>query len=242
MGKSMLRIAICDDESYFRKQIKEWTEEVLKKQKVSQYQVDTYSSGRELLETEGGISCYHAILLDIEMHEENGMQVAARIRKSDREIPLVFVTSHVEFMQEGYHVRALRYVLKNNRDQLHEAVETIIQLVAMQEVTRYFEFREGFREVRLNRILYIESVRHTLYFYLTQGEVCTMTGKLDRIEEELNNEEFIRIHKSYLANYCHMQGLSNYQVVLDNMQILPVPRDKYRKIREIYYHLKGGRR
>ena len=69
-----------------------------------------------------------------------------------------------------------------------------------------------------------------------------MTGKLDRVEADLNNEEFIRIHKSYLVNYCHMQGLSNYQVVLDNMQILPVPRDKYRKIREIYYHLKGGRR
>ena len=224
----MLKIAICDDESYFREQIKEWTEKVLEEQKVSRYQVDTYSSGRELLETEGGINCYHAILLDIEMQEESGMQVAARIRKTDREIPLIFVTSHVEFMQEGYHVR--------------EAVEAIIQLVAMQEVTRSFEFREGFREIRLNRILYIESVRHTLHFYLTQGEVRTMTGKLDRIEEDLNNEEFIRIHKSYLVNYCHMQGLSNYQVVLDNMQILPVPRDKYRKIREIYYHLKGGRR
>mgnify|MGYP001024632600 FL=1 len=238
----MLKIAICDDESYFREQIKEWTEKALEEQKVSRYQVDTYSSGRELLENEEGISCYHAILLDIEMQEESGMQVAARIRKSDREIPLIFVTSHVEFMQEGYHVRALRYVLKNNQDQLQEAVEAIIQLVAMQEVTRSFEFREGFREIRLNRILYIESVRHTLHFYLTQGEVRTMTGKLDRIEEDLNNEEFIRIHKSYLVNYRHIQMISNYQVVLDENHILPIPRDKYRKVREVYYCLKGGRR
>ena len=52
----MLKIAICDDESYFREQIKEWTEKVLEEQKVSRYQVDTYSSGRELLETEGGLT------------------------------------------------------------------------------------------------------------------------------------------------------------------------------------------
>lgn len=238
----MLKIAVCDDESYFQKQIKEWIEEILEEQKVSRYQVDTYSSGRELLETEEGISGYHAILLDIEMQEENGMQVAIQIRESDREIPLVFVTSHLEFMQEGYHVRALRYVLKNNQNQLQEAVEAIIQLVSMQEITRYFEFREGLRDIRISQILYIESGRHTLYFYLTQGEVCTMTGKLDWIEEELNNEQFIRIHKSYLVNYRHIQALSNYQVVLDNMKVLPVPRDKYRKVREIYYHLKGGRR
>ena len=69
-----------------------------------------------------------------------------------------------------------------------------------------------------------------------------MTGKLDRIEEDLNNEEFIRIHKSYLVNYRHIQMISNYQVVLDENHILPIPRDKYRKVREVYYCLKGGRR
>lgn len=66
-----------------------------------------------------------------------------------------------------------------------------------------------------------------------------MYDRLDRIENTLMNFPFIRIHKSYLVNYNCISEIGNYRVTLKSGDILPIPRDKYKKIKEQYYDLQG---
>lgn len=231
----MLRIAVCEDVIHFQNKLRKWMEDILGKYKIYQYEVEVYASGRELLELGEKLHRYQAIFLDIDT--ERGIQTAQQLQMMEKDILLIFVTTHTALMQESYRLKAFRYVLKGNRNQLQEALETIIQLVCQQDVVKEYEFREGRREVRISQILYIESERHTMKFHLTNGKTYRITGKMEELEAELSSFSFIRIHKSYLVNYQHIKSISNYRVVLDEQQVLPIPREKYRHIRESYEEL-----
>ncbi len=46
------------------------------------------------------------------MEKLNGMDTARKIREVDNEMEIIFVTSLIDYVQEGYEVRAYRYLLK----------------------------------------------------------------------------------------------------------------------------------
>ena len=48
---------------------------------------------------------YDIVLLDIELKNENGLEIAALLRKRSR-AKIIFITSHIEEIPNGYKVRA----------------------------------------------------------------------------------------------------------------------------------------
>ncbi|GGN94640.1 response regulator [Saccharibacillus kuerlensis] len=67
------------------------------------------------------------ILLDIGMPKENGLEFAARLRAEDRQIRLVFLTSHKEYALEAFDVYAFDYLVKPVvREKLHRTVLRIL--------------------------------------------------------------------------------------------------------------------
>lgn len=50
---------------------------------------------------------FDILLLDIEMENMNGIELAKRIRKDHNRAEIIFITSHFEFVWEGYEVDAL---------------------------------------------------------------------------------------------------------------------------------------
>ncbi|HBE8529675.1 TPA: response regulator [Clostridioides difficile] len=63
-----------------------------------------YSSGEELLQSE--LRDIDILLLDIKMAELNGMDITRNIRKVDDNMEIIFITSLIDYVQEGYEVRA----------------------------------------------------------------------------------------------------------------------------------------
>ena len=64
--------------------------------------------------------------------------------------------------------------------------------------------------------------------------------KLDRLEELLSGYGFLRTHKSFLVNMKHVRTISNYLVTLDSGEELPVPRLRFRKVKEEFVAYKGA--
>ena len=76
----MFRIAICDDEAYFRRREKELIEKHMKKKRCA-CQIDLYSSGEEILNNEDSVLKYDMVFLDVSMEEMDGMKAAEKIRQ-----------------------------------------------------------------------------------------------------------------------------------------------------------------
>ena len=68
-------------------------------------QVDYYTDGRNLIQAyQADHSKYDIILLDMEMPLISGMQVAEQMRRINREVIIIFLTSYPEYMQQSFRV------------------------------------------------------------------------------------------------------------------------------------------
>ncbi len=235
----MFKIAVCDDESYYRKYIEESIVTYMKELSI-EHEISVFESGEQLMELTGKMEYYDIIFLDINMEKIDGIEVAQYIRRFFSKVEIVFVTAYVSYALEGYKVNAIRYLLKGNKnfiDSLKEAIDAIMsKYINKKRLT--FSFVEGNCEIALDNLIYIESKLHKLEFYLMEQQL-TMYAKLNSIEESLKIYNFIRIHQSYIVNLKYIETISNYKARLITGKELSVPKSKYKDVKDAFILYKG---
>lgn len=97
-----------------------------------------------------------------------------------------------------------------------------------------FDFKEGRKEISLDRLLYIESNLHILEFHVMEDDmkVYTMYETLNILETRLSENDFIRIHQSYLVNAKHIKNVVRCKVILTNGVELSIPKARYTEVKK----------
>ncbi len=74
--------------------------------------------------------------------------------------------------------------------------------------------------------MYIESNLHILKFHVMEDDmkVYTMYETLNKFESKLAEDDFIRIHQSYLVNVKHIKNVVRCKVILTNGGELSIPK------------------
>lgn len=239
----MFKIAVCDDENLFTEELKELLSCYMMEKDLV-FEIDTYHSGEELVELGIDVVRYTAIFLDINMEKIDGIMTAEMIRKVSREVFIVFVTAYMDYSLEGYRFDVVRYLLKgsaNFQGKVSECMDAILDKMHYSVAKRKFDFKEGTKEISLERLLYIESNLHTLEFHVIEDdmEVYTMNETLNVFEARLAENDFIRVHQSYLVNAKHIRNVVRYNVVLTNGVELPIPKARYTKVKKKFITYQG---
>lgn len=143
---------------------------------------------------------YDLIFLDIYMGGMKGVDVAAQIRRADRTVTLVFITTSTEYTLESYRLRVASYLEK---PVAREDVREILSLVlAKRNTAAYLTLLiEGAnRALPVESILFFEQQNHAVMVH-THAETLrtSQTVRLAHIEPLLP-EHFFRCHHSYLVN------------------------------------------
>lgn len=240
----MVRIAICDDEAYFRELVSDYITEYMSGTETP-YEIDGYSSGKSFLALGPDILNYQIVFLDINMEGMDGIETAKRIRKASQQIYLVFVTAYLDYTLEGYKVDAVRYLLKRDqglKEALNECMDAIFRKMNYAAPKVKYKFHEGEHTLSLERLVYVESKLHKLEFHVIEGEetVYTLYGKLSAVEAQLKNQPFIRVHQSFLVNMKYIRHIERYRVVLNHGEEFPVPRARYQEVSAAYLAYKGA--
>ena len=240
----MLNIAICDDEKYFRNEIRGILEKYLSAEGIV-CSIDDFASGEELTDLGIEMQKYDIVFLDINMDQMDGIDAARKIREKSKDIFIVFVTAYIDYTIEGYKVDAFRYILKNNNmleGSIEECLDSIRERMAYEVEQREFEFSEGRKTVSLERILFVESNLHRLIFHIMEDSLkqYTVYKTLDDMEKEFEGKGFIRIHQSYLVNVQHVNSISRYYLILDNGTRLSIPRARYNEVQKLIAEYKGA--
>lgn len=208
------KIAVCDDEQIFINKIKN----ILLDQEINAFTAST-----PLLQAIEKGEAYDVIFLDIAMPGLDGMALAKKIRETDEDVIIVFITGKIEFMQAGYEVRAFRYLLKEQLERGLPAIWTDIERELEGKRDQYFIFdfnRQTYRYA-CKDIHYFENSLRRIILH-GKGGTATLYGNLDEIEAA--HPAFVRIHKSYLVNPRYIRTVSAQNVITTEGEALPVSR------------------
>ena len=215
----MLNIAIVEDEENYRNILYEYLKRY-EQENNEAVQISVFADGDEIAQKNS--AKYDIILMDIEMQVMNGMDAAKKIRESDREVIIIFITNMVQYAIQGYEVDALDYVLKPIS--YFAFSQKILRAVGRMKkrVERYIHIisKNGVDKVPASEISWIESEGHRLIYH-TRNQVYESTIRsMKETENELKDCNFFRCNKGYLVNLAHVRAIRDGWAILSNGQVM----------------------
>ena len=136
----MLKIALCDDDAVFLKELTGKIQELLRFEEKNAA-IASFVNPTALTASVASGDRFDIFILDVEMPQIDGFKVTADLRKYQPNVALIFLTSHLQYALEGYKVDALRFISKLNVDEtLPEALQKALHTLEQQDQHFLFNF------------------------------------------------------------------------------------------------------
>ena len=231
----MLKIAICDDSTLFLEHaeelVRKWSDE-----SCFPVQIFTYTNGDDLIAANTS-NRMDIIFLDIIMPLFNGMDTARELRKHDKNLPIIFLTSSPEFALESYEVRASGYLLKpvayeKIKDALDECARTFY------EEPEHFILRTsfGYQKLYFHDIEYAEAQNKKVFFHLRSGRSIESPDPFHFFEEKFaDGKDFFKCHRSYLVYLQNIDHFSTSEIITKSGHRIPISRSYSKAFKEAYF-------
>lgn len=183
------------------------------------------------------------IFLDIQMPDGTGFDLLRQVRYND--FKLIFCTSFDQFAIKAFRFSAIDYLLKpldpdifiaavkkiSNEDKsvLKEKLE-VLQINKSNFSKIALHSAEGINLVNIADIIRCESSGNYTKFIIQDQANILVTKTLKDFDVILTNHNFVRIHKSFLANLAHVtkyiKGDGGWIIMSDDAKIMVSRRKK----------------
>ena len=209
----MIKIAICDDEISFvdciEKMLKEYG-----KNTVQSFVIKKYTKPLYLMDSLK--EDFQIFFLDIEMPCLNGVELTEIIRKYDERSIIIFVTSHGEYIAQGYEYDVQNYITKPiTQIQINcEMNRALRKLGTYNQKYIAVKNSNGFMKLFLSDIEYIETKDRNVLFHCTNGRQEIGHFKMQELEEKLNDYPFVRCHNGIIVNVDYIEAIHEFTVTL----------------------------
>lgn len=232
----MIKIAVCDDEP-------EVLDELLtllnryRASRNTELIIESFQSPLDMLNAVEHSYGFDAIILDILMPGINGIETAAEIRRFNKNVKIIFLTSSSEYAVQSYTVNAFYYLLKPiQSESLFPLLDSVSEVCTREQDSGIMlNCKNGITHIKVREIEFCEVIHRTLFIHLISGKILESIGSLDNLEKELADYScFMRFHRSYLVNLNHIRSVSRKAVVMTCMTEIPIPRGKYNDIKQAF--------
>jgi DNA-binding LytR/AlgR family response regulator len=168
------------------------------------------------------------LLLDIHMPKLSGIEFL----KTLKEPPMViFTTAYSEYALEGYSLDIIDYLMKPvSFDRFLRAVQKASDFYALKHKAKavdqeYFFIKcdSKYERINFSELLFIESLQNYVVIHTGERKYITYLT-LSAVEEQLPQQQFMKIHKSYLIALNKVKAIEGNEVVLQNNHHIPISR------------------
>jgi DNA-binding LytR/AlgR family response regulator len=148
---------------------------------------------------------------------------------------IVFITSSAEYVFSGYEAKAFRYILKTDLENAFDRILSECLAELKKQATDFFTVKTAsfVKNIPLDEIYFFESKLRVIIVH-TKNEEISFYGKLDNIEKELTEKDFIRIHQSFLVNASKIKTLNKETAELTCGTRLPISKSKAASVKQAY--------
>lgn len=234
----MYHIAIVEDEKEFSLQLQEFLERYQKEQNMA-FKISVFYDGAEI--TEDYQALYDVILLDIEMPKVNGMEAAERIRQTDPDVVLMFITNMASYAIRGYEVGALDFVMKPISYYTFAMKLTRALKRAQKKEQRQIllTLSDGVKRLGIHQIYYVEVQNRMLHYHTDEGEYV-LRGTMTGVEETLGMYAFAKCNHWYMVNLMHVTEVRKNLVTVGGHELEISRRNRTAFLKALTEYIGGG--
>jgi two-component system LytT family response regulator len=183
------------------------------------------------------------VFLDVQMPELTGLQF---LKIAGKQCLVVLTTAYAEYALDGFENDVVDYLLKPIsferfykaaekayrflRQELNNNVSGQIDEKTAQQLPPveflFVKTEHRIQKVNIRDILYVEALQNYISFNTLTGRILSLQP-LKKIEPLLPQNEFVRVHKSYIVSLRHLASVERGRVFIGET-IIPVG-DIYRE-------------
>lgn len=232
----MIKVVICEDNISQLSSLYKLTKTILDNLNI-QYTVTKFSDGNNLLPH---IDNFHIYLLDIQLNNLSGIDIAKKIQSYNKNAIIIFITALKDYIFDAFDLRAFNYILKPiNKNRYKQILYSAIKSLQKDDKFILAKYNGYSSKILLNDIIYIESLKRKIKVH-TLSNIFEYYYKLSDIEKELSNDNFFRCHKSYIVNLKFVQSYNNTSITLENGEEIFLSKYKYLDFSKAFmYYLKN---
>ena len=212
-------VIIVDDEYLARKLLQDYVSKVESLQLVA-----TCSNAFEAMEALTN-NTVDIMLLDIQMPDLTGLELVKGLEKKPA---VIFTTAYSEYAVDAFNLAVVDYLLKPfDFPRFFQAVrkaignvqpkaeETTKQAADISKSNDFITVKADYKLYKINYddLLFIEGQHEYVTFHTTHRRITALFALKD-LEEMLPKDRFVRVHKSYIVSFKHIQDLDKSDVTV----------------------------
>lgn len=236
--RTSVKIALCDDNDFELQKAKTIIDNFISEKMPEQIiTLNTYDSAVNLLFEMDRIGGFDLLILDIIMPGLSGIELATEIRAKNNNCKIIFLTSSPEFAVASYKVDAFYYLLKPiSEAELKQQLEKAFsQMENEKSASIIIKETKCLTRVKIHTIQYVESIKHTINFHLSNGEIHSCYGTINEFSEILlSDSRFSKCHKSFIINMDYVKSISSNDFVMSDSTLIPISRKACQQIKNDY--------
>lgn len=232
-------IVLCDDDLEQLDRIEEWLELYrYEKNPHIQYRIIRFQNAEEMLiwfDEEKNLP--DLLLLDIFMPGKTGIDAAEELRKDDRHVPIVFLTTSKEHAMSAYEVDAIQYMVKPlEREKFYHVMDISMEVMGKrQEKSIVFKVGNSYRQLMQDEIIYCESERNYQIVHLADEVLKIRITAKEMFERLQKFSQFVRCGTAYIINMNHIVKVDKCEISMDNSSSVFIPKNRGAEFKKKYF-------
>lgn len=214
----MFQIALCDDNREYLEVVKRKIERFCVEQDI-QIKLSAFDDSDILVNLTEKKHIFDAYILDIEMQDYTGIELAKLVRERSELAYIIFLTAHVHYAVYACGRGIFRYVLKETLDlEFPRVLSSLFEALEQVNNNRYYIIHNHRRYLKfLHRdVVYICKDQKNVRFVLKNGKSVNERTTLEEVYKRLlEDEDFFQLDRCIILNLFHVRGIVNGGVKMD---------------------------
>ncbi|MEG0176588.1 MAG: LytTR family DNA-binding domain-containing protein [Bacilli bacterium] len=204
----------------------------IENESIIQFDITTYSDNEI---NENIINDYLLYILDIDMPFINGFDLARKINEANKNAIIIFCSQHADLVFDSFSLEASYFIRKSYiESDFKKALDKVINILKSRYKQYEYVNRTNIRILNYFEIAYFEVNYNDLYIHLFNGEILKERKTMKKLVTEIANNNFIKIHYSFLVNAEAIDSIYDSRIKLKNGIELPVSQNKIKSIKQNY--------
>ena len=181
------------------------------------------------------------IFMDIQLRNENGIDIAKRIKTQYPYSKIIFITGYTEHLSDIFSSKPDNLLFKPFDDEhLFNAVKQAMVSIKEESTKQIIiaPINSGKEIITTSNIMYIESDKRIIIIHTRDGRTIQSYMKCSEIIKSLDNT-FIHCHKSYIVNLDCVQTHTLNEFILTDGCTIPISKSRRLTTKEqVINHIK----